>query len=219
MQIEITKECRKCGKNFSQNITKSKLNSKYERKFCTRKCANSRNPSIDKNSKISAGLIGNSNNPKRRIRISCIICSKDFEARPSDKRKTCSKICSGSFHKRQIAGKCGGYRTKSGKSKFFGCYYRDIWLDSSWELAFAKHLDNLKISWQRGLKFFHYTDESGKLRKYYPDFYLPDYELYIEIKGYWTDKSRFKLHAVKCENKIELKVLESLDQINSFMLT
>ena len=47
-----------------------------------------------------------------------------------------------------------------------------IYLDSSYEVRLAKHLDKSGISWVRKDQAFPYTDESGKNRKYTSDFFL-----------------------------------------------
>ena len=53
-------------------------------------------------------------------------------------------------------------------------------MDSGAELAFAQLLDKNNICWvKNSTTFFEYLP--GK--KYYPDFYLPAYSQWIEIKG------------------------------------
>lgn len=65
--------------------------------------------------------------------------------------------------------------------------YKGYKFQGSWEVAFAKYLDNLNIKWERSNKKFDYTYNNDN-HKYLPDFYLPDYNLYIEIKGYPTQR-------------------------------
>lgn len=60
--------------------------------------------------------------------------------------------------------------------------YNGILLDSTWELELAKRLDFLKIKWERP-EPLPYTTEDGKTHKYFPDFYLPDYDLYVDPKN------------------------------------
>lgn len=69
--------------------------------------------------------------------------------------------------------------------------YNGIDLHGKWELEFAKYLDNNKIEWRRPSESFEYIYE-GKKRKYTPDFYLINEDLYIEIKGYKTSKDEAK---------------------------
>ena len=65
--------------------------------------------------------------------------------------------------------------------------YKGYKFQGSWEFAFAKYLDNLNIKWERPNKKFDYKYNNDN-HKYLPDFYLSDYNLYIEIKGYPTQK-------------------------------
>lgn len=57
-----------------------------------------------------------------------------------------------------------------------------VLLDSSWEEYLAKRLDVLGIKWIRPdpLKW---VDSTGKSRNYFPDFYLIDYDLYLDPKN------------------------------------
>jgi len=89
-------------------------------------------------------------------------------------------------------------------------------MDSSWEIIFAKRLDELNIKWNRGNFKFPYINEKNELRNYYPDFYLPDRDLFIEIKGYWTSQIRHKMDGALAMSKFQLKILESVEEINQF---
>jgi len=65
--------------------------------------------------------------------------------------------------------------------------YNGIKFQGSWEVKFAKYLDNKNIKWERPNKTYKYIFENENHR-YLPDFYLPEYNLYIEIKGYPTSR-------------------------------
>ena len=89
----------------------------------------------------------------------------------------------------------GGCRRGSGRGK--SGWYKGIWCDSSWELAFViYHLDN-NIPIKRNTDYFEY-EYLDKKHKYYPDF-LVENNLY-EIKGFYTEQTKIKLQA--CENII-----------------
>lgn len=47
------------------------------------------------------------------------------------------------------------------------------------EIEIAKVFDNLKLDWNRNLNGFEYVDIENRPRKYYPDFYLRDYNVYM----------------------------------------
>ena len=90
-------------------------------------------------------------------------------------------------------------------------------MDSTWEVAMASRLDHLKISWERSLDMkLVYHSKTGRKRNYIPDFYLPDYEVYIEVKGYWTDAAKYKMKAVQENNPVKIVILESLEAVNKF---
>ena len=68
-------------------------------------------------------------------------------------------------------------------------WYKGIFCDSSWELAFViYHLDH-KLPIKRCTESLPYVFE-GKQRKYYPDFIVDD--TIYEIKGYETEQSKTK---------------------------
>ena len=58
----------------------------------------------------------------------------------------------------------------------------------------------------------------GRTRKYYPDFYLPNFDTYIEVKGYATSQTIHKMNDAIKRNNIKLIVLSSLSEIQSFQL-
>ena len=60
--------------------------------------------------------------------------------------------------------------------------YKDVVLDSSLELAMAIKLDELNINWKRCDRF-PYKDLTGKEHTYTPDFYLIDYDIYLDTKN------------------------------------
>ncbi len=79
--------------------------------------------------------------------------------------------------------------------------YNGIKLKGSWELIFAKWLDSNNIVWKHEYKSFEY--EWNGTRLYFPDFYLPDLDFYVEVKGYETERDRCKWKVVN--NLIVLK--------------
>jgi hypothetical protein len=60
-------------------------------------------------------------------------------------------------------------------------------VDGTWELEVAQYLDRCGVKWKRNKNRFAYNFE-GKERFYTPDFYIEDLDLYIEVKGYETEK-------------------------------
>ena len=92
----------------------------------------------------------------------------------------------------------GSYHTKLDGST--------VWLRSSYETVFADYLDKIKCVWEYE-KLFELDNDI-----WHPDFYLPEYDLYIEIKGWLTDDAKRKM--IKFYNKypfIKLRVLQKKD--------
>ena len=56
--------------------------------------------------------------------------------------------------------------------------------DGSWELIFYEWCINNNVKIEDNNKFFDYVWED-KSKLYNPDFYLPEYDLYVEVKGYY----------------------------------
>jgi DNA-directed RNA polymerase subunit RPC12/RpoP len=95
--------------------------------------------------------------------------------------------------------KLGILNCKGKNNHFYGKHrkpnfikYRGIWMRSSWEVAYAKHLDKQGIKWQYEFKQFNLGEMT-----YTPDFYLPDSDTYVEVKGWWNKKERNKFKLFK----------------------
>lgn len=192
-EMSVRKAIKKCPecKEFHRNP-----------KFCSQSCSASynnkkRKRSEETNEKISRSMekyfkentIENLENPqnlrksRRSTKIHFITC------------KNCETLFVDSFNKGEskhlgntCSSQCARVKTykETEKQKYNGVY-----LHSSWELAFAKYLDKNNMNWKRPKNGFEYSFEN-KNRLYYPDFYLPQKEIYIEIKGYKTKKDESK---------------------------
>lgn len=62
-----------------------------------------------------------------------------------------------------------------------GIDYNGVKLDSTYEVEVAKSLDFNNVKWERCKRFPYVVD--GKLHYYTPDFYLPEYNVYLEPKN------------------------------------
>ena len=207
------KQCKndKCNKQFSNK----------ENKYCSKSCLktaqsifNKRNHSAENRKNISETLINkyktdfqfaekhnqamicykeSKRTPRTNLYgyISCNCCNKGFWRTKPDKL-CCSPECGRKNSTyRKIIHK---YKHKNGEI---------ILLESSWEVKVAEKLDILNIDWTRP-KHIPWTDTSGKKRKYFPDFYLPKYNLYLDPKNkYQISISLEKL--VIISNLISLK--------------
>ncbi len=117
--------------------------------------------------------------------------------------------------------KCWGKSRRGKNNSSFGITrhsknikYKNIYMRSSWEVAYAKWLDKQKIKWKYEPKRFNL----GKLT-YVPDFYLPKQNLYIEIKGYFNKKTKQKMRLFKkVYPNIKLNILREKYLKNSQIL-
>ncbi len=96
--------------------------------------------------------------------------------------------------------------------------YNGIMLDSSWELALAKRLDFLGITWVRP-EPIKWIDEENIAHNYFPDFYLPDYDLYLDPKNPAAMTAQSKKVSILKEQVKNLVFLQTLDECNSFIVS
>ncbi len=88
--------------------------------------------------------------------------------------------------------------------------YRGILLKGNWEVKTAEWLDFNKIEWQYEHCSYPYIFE-GKERRYFPDFYLPEYDSYLEVKGFETEQDRAKWNQLTANLVvIDKKVVDNL---------
>lgn len=77
----------------------------------------------------------------------------------------------------------------------------------TWERDFGNYLTLHKILWIRNV-YLKYIKFDGSIHRYNPDFYLPELDLYIEVKGYFSEKDKLKTKLVLEQNKINLKFVK-----------
>ena len=95
----------------------------------------------------------------------------------------------------------GGYRPHPNR----GSYYNGTWFDSNWEVQVAKSLDNANVKWSRPKIGFVWNDKGNK---YYPDFYLEEYGIYLDPKNpYLIKKDNTKITEAQTRNNIRVMVL------------
>lgn len=107
----------------------------------------------------------------------------------------------------------GKRRKRLQKGTYVSLVAGSVELDSGWEFRYAIYLDSLGVKWERNTKKFQYFFK-GKYRNYIPDFYVHDWDEYVEIKGRkkpmddakWRDFP----HKLKVLQLKELKLLKLL---------
>ena len=178
-------------------------------RFCSKQCSRSfstKSKRKEINKKISKAL------SKEKIFFSneCVICGKKFES-VGFKRKVCSDICKASYSSVIQSGKekkkgserkkgSGGLRDGGGRSRVFEYTSRfgEMMKLNKEEIEVAKVLDESGRKWHRNWRGFSYEET----KKFYPDFYVEDLDVYIEYKGWLTDAMRKKIKNSNLKNLI-----------------
>lgn len=83
--------------------------------------------------------------------------------------------------------------------------------DSSWEVIVAKFLDDNGYIWYKPTKGFEYIWENDT-HLYYPDFYIPSLDLYIEVKGYKRDRDDYKWKSINNLLVIKQKEITAINK-------
>jgi hypothetical protein len=92
------------------------------------------------------------------------------------------------------------YKTKEGSI---------VYLQSSYEIELAKELDINNINWIRP-KPIMWLDDMGVNHRYYPDFYLTDFDVYLDPKNDYLQKiDKRKIELVSKQNKVKILVLSN----------
>lgn len=108
-----------------------------------------------------------------------------------------------------------GWESTCGRCKKYDYHSNiagDIKVDGTWELKVCKYLDSLGVIWQRNKLRFTYSKKDGTESTYQPDFYVNDWDLFIEVKGYETDLDKCKWsqfpHKLEIWKKDKIEKLE-----------
>lgn len=113
-----------------------------------------------------------------------------------------------SYNKSNING-----RTK--KHVFTDSFGNDVILDSGWELLVAKYLTEQNIKWITYITEELTYDWLGSTRRYFPDFYLVDYNIYIEVKGHQRDRDIAKWDIPSIKNRLIVINYSKIKKINN----
>jgi len=180
--------CKKkdCGKIFEVKPSDPKT-------FCSQSCSATynnqiRGPLTIKWRKSISESLKNSPyrySPKGKIRIprlikNCLYCSKQFETERWRDKKYCDGLCS----IKDIGSRPTSPKAAKGKNGIRLDISPEINFYSRWEANFARVLNLLDIKWEFQYKTFDFGSQ-----RYTPDFYLPEHNLFIEIKNFLSDFS------------------------------
>lgn len=89
----------------------------------------------------------------------------------------------------------------------------------SWELLVAEYLNINNIKWTNIINEEIYYEWNNQTRRYYPDFYLIEYDIYIEVKGYERDRDLAKWQTLKNRLLILKKDEINLIRNNNFIFS
>lgn len=95
--------------------------------------------------------------------------------------------------------------------------YQGHLLDSSWELALAIRLDELNIKWTRP-EPIKWLDENNVEHNYFPDFYLKDYDLYLDPKNPAAYQNQIKKIEILKKTIPNLKFILTLEECKKFTI-
>ncbi len=94
-----------------------------------------------------------------------------------------------------------------------------VLLDSSWEETLAKRLDELNVDWIRPKEPIEWCDKNGIKHNYFPDFYLPNQNIFLDPKNnivYTKTIEKIKVLEKTIPNLI---ILRSLKQCEEYVPT
>jgi len=183
-----------------------------------------------------------------RILVSCCICKKDLERKINSVKK--NAYCSDCFKIQRIGTKLTEeHKQKISETRLRdwakGDVYKNVrtgpngrtvkWyehkkpngdvvrLQGTWELLYAKYLDEKNINYVAHRGAIWYTKSlDGTRRVYLPDFYLTDFDEYIDIKNDYVlnlDESKKKFEDIKsCNPQLKITIITKRDLITLNLL-
>lgn len=81
-----------------------------------------------------------------------------------------------------------------------------IKLRGSYEVRFAKYLDENNIEWKYQ-NSISYIDQHGVKKHSLPDFYIPSLDKYFDTKGVLTDDFKEKMKLIEIQNSIKIHLI------------
>jgi len=136
---------------------------------------------------------------RKKISVGAIKAAKKYWSDPNNKKRQ-SEIMKEAVLKYPDSYSASNV---SGRAKI--TEYNGIKLKGSWELETAKYLDRENIKWTNSIEPIPY-EWNDNWHLYFPDFYLSDYDIYLEVKGYERERDRCKWKSI--DNLIIIKLKE-----------
>ena len=161
------------------------------------------------------GLTKDTNESMRKISRTIhenFITGKFVYRHSEEMKKELSRI----VHKRIDDGKfilsCGRAKKVQYESKMAG----NICVHGTWELKFAKWCDDNEVQFVKNKIGFKYMYSDGKEHTYFPDFNITKLDLFVEVKGYETEKDKMKWS--QFPYKLVVLKREQINRLNKFKL-
>lgn len=195
-RLRFIKNCEICGTEF---ITWPKIVNEGKGRFCSVKCrgisarGSKRDPEIGKRiSKSNTGeknhFYGKHHTPETRAKMSANHADFHGDKSPHFGKRGKDAIAYG--EKNGMYGRPPPVGTSYGRGGYFTQPNGNIvWLRSTYETRVAEVITKIGITWLYESKYF----KLDGLGTYHPDFYLPEYNIWLEIKGYVRKEARDKL--------------------------
>ncbi len=185
LRLKVKKVCPKCGNDFYvKRIVKKDgtigRTHEFEKRHCSRSCANSKMRRKETNLKISRKLSGRKFPDRmiKRVKRICLSCGKEFIVKYNSKQKYCGNICGGRE----------AYKQR-----------RDVKRSRN-EIAFAELCKE---------KFKNVLCNHRLFNGWDADVILTDYKYAILWNGVWHYRKLFEKHSLKqVQNRDRIKLNE-----------
>lgn len=134
--------------------------------------------------------------------ISCKCCQKKIKTK-NPTQEYCSISC---------AQTTGSHSIVHGKRTI----YNNISFRSSWEALVAEWLDHAEFKYEYEKHKFYLNK---KLGHYIPDFYIPEKDVFIEVKGLWLYNAKMKVDTFKRKYpEKKLYIIDSMDTCSLMLM-
>ena len=185
-------------------------------RFCPNKCAkgfSTKKLRNEINLKVASKLKGTG---QPDVEIICKHCSTLFKVKYNFRDQIfCSRSCRSkgmSIETRNKLSEIAKNNNFGGNTSKVSIYFKKangevVYLQSKYELLVAEELERNNINWERP-KYLIWIDLENKNHKYYGDFYLKDFGVYLDPKNdYLIKKDLIKIESVQNQNNVIIIVL------------
>lgn len=181
---------------------------------------------LQKHRKLHLSKIGGSSNQNHYCKCLCQYCGRVFKTKESKTKH--EKYCINNPNRISYIGhphteESKKKLSKSAKKNNLGGWhtgrkviYNGILLGSSYEEELVKDLDKNNIKWEKPNFFIWVSPIDGESHRYYPDIYLPDYNIYLDPKNDYLINNINPKFGLKDSDKI--KLVENQNNIKVFVL-